>query len=43
MIDEHLFIMLYSFVLSRAFGTGGCESTSLVPMADNANHDFVDV
>ena len=39
-IDYGLFLNIYGLVYTRCFGSG-VPSTSLVPMADNFNHDFI--
>jgi len=38
-IDFSLFLNIYAQVYTRCFGSG-VPSTSIIPMADNFNHDF---
>ena len=42
LIDKYLFVNLYSHITTRCFGTG-TDSTGIVPMADNLNHNVVTV
>ena len=42
LIDEGLFLNLYSQVCTRCFGYG-LPTTSMIPMADNLNHNSLDV